>query len=162
MKQISFLFATLAFLFSSLLSAVTDYEILDIGTLQTQSSAPISINNRGQILGWYNTDGGKDSLHYFIRNVDGVFYELPKKESGIDINWSFLTDSGKAYGTFAVNQATNALCTWDEKIGLTKLGNMPGKDVVAVNNAGQVLIKSVARISADGTRSMKGPGSLGK
>lgn len=130
---------------SSFLSAEVQYDIHDIDTLQTHSSEAIALNNQGQILGWYNIDGSKDGKLFFVRNRNGDFHEIPGKtlDANLAINWQYLTNEGKAYGTFAVNQATTALCTWDEANGFVKLGVMPGKEVVAVNNVGQVLIKSV-------------------
>ena len=130
---------------SSFLSAEIEYDIQDIGTLQTRSSQAIALNNNGQILGLYNiekTDAGKK---FFVRNKDGVFYELPGKEpaSGLAMDWQYLTDEGKAYGTLEVNASTRALCVWDQKNGMVKLGNLPGKEISAINNTGQVLIKSV-------------------
>lgn len=133
-------------LFSAFLSAEIEYEIQDIGTLQTHSSQAIAINNNSQILGWYNIDGTAQGKHFFVRDCDGTFHELPEKipGTGMMINWQYLTDEGKAYGLFDVNAATIALCMWDNHNGVVKLGVLPGKEVVAINNAGQVLIKSVA------------------
>lgn len=70
---------------------------------------------------------------------------MPTKDptSNHQINWRYLTDDGKAYGTFDVNTAMMALCSWDQKGGLTKYGALPGKEISAINNAGQVLITSI-------------------
>lgn len=132
-------------LVSRVVFAAVEYDIHDIGTLQTKASQAIALNNNGQILGWYNIDGSNTEKHFFVRNKDGVFYELPGKEpaSGLAINWLYLKDEGKAYGTFDVNTATKALCVWDQRNGIVKLGVLPGKEISAINNAGQVLIKSV-------------------
>ncbi len=130
---------------SSFLSADVKYEIHEIGTTQTHSSEAIAFNNKGQILGWYNVDGSKNGQHYFVKNKDGNFYELPKKENGTgsDINWKFLTDDGKAYGTFDGNTSYAVLYVWDQKNGVVKLGNLPGKEISGINTKGQVLIKSI-------------------
>lgn len=138
-------------LVSSVVFSEIEYEINDIGTLQTRSSYAIALNNQGQILGWYNIEKTSPVKQFFVRNKDGVFYELPGKEpsSGLIINWQYLTDEGKAYGTFDVNASTKSICMWDQKNGFIKLGNLPGKEVCAVNNAGQVLIKCVSE-SLDG------------
>lgn len=130
---------------SNFLMAEIEYDIQDIGTLQTHSSQAIAINNQGQILGWYNIDGSQNGKHFFVRNKNGEFHEIPSKtlDAGLAIDWQFLVDNGKVYGTFAVNQATTALCVWDHVNGFVKMGVLPGKDVVAINNAGQVLIKSI-------------------
>lgn len=130
---------------SSFLSAGIEYDIQDIGTLQTHSSQTIALNNKGQILGWYNVDGSQNGKHFFVRNRSGEFHEIPSKtlDAGLVIDWQYLTDEGKAYGIFAVNQATTALCVWDQINGFIKLGVIPGKDIVAINNSSQVLIKSV-------------------
>jgi uncharacterized membrane protein len=127
------------------LQALIDYEVHDIGTLQTNSSQVIALNNQGQILGWYNIDGTDNGTHFFVREKNGIFHELPSKipDSGLLINWKYLTNEGKAYGTFAVNINTISLCLWDQKNGVVKIGNLPGKEISAVNDAGQVLIKSV-------------------
>lgn len=130
---------------SGFLTAEVEYDIRDIGTLQTKASQAIALNNQGQILGWYNIDGSATGKQFFVRNRDGVFYELPGKEpaSGLAINWQYLTDNGTAYGTFDVNPATRALCIWNQQYGIVKLGVLSGKEISAVNNAGQVLIKSI-------------------
>lgn len=130
---------------SSFLSATIQYEVRDIDTLQTHSSEAIAMNNKGCIMGWYNIDGSKEGKRFFVRNTENVFHEIPERtpDAGLLIDWRFLTDTGKAYGIFSVNQSTTALCVWDESNGFVKLGIMPGKEVVSVNNAGKVLIKSV-------------------
>ena len=131
--------------FSSFLSAAIEYEIHDIGTLQTRSSQAIALNNQGQILGWYNIDGSNSGKHFFVRDRDESFYELPNKENGVgwEINWRYLTNDGKAYGTFDGNASFAVLYMWDQKNGVVKLGNLPGKEISAINDAGQVLIKFV-------------------
>jgi uncharacterized membrane protein len=130
---------------SNFLFAEVEYDIQDIGTLQTHSSQAIAINNQEQILGWYNIDGSNNGKHYFVRNKNGEFREIPNKtlDAGLTIEWLYMTDNGKAYGIFAVNQATTAICMWDQTNGFVKLGVIPGKEVVAINKLGQVLIKSV-------------------
>ncbi len=144
-KKICYLTVFSLIAISSFLVAEIEYDIQDIGTLQTHSSQAIAINNKGQILGWYNVDGSANGKHFFVRERDGEFHEIPSKTSdaGLSINWRFLVDNGKAYGTFAVNKATTALCMWDRINGFRKLGILPGSDVVAINNSGQVLIKSI-------------------
>ena len=129
---------------SSFLAAI-EYDIQDIGTLQTRSSQAIALNNKGQILGWFNVDGTNNGKHFFFRNRDGVFYEIPGKEpsTALAINWQFLTDEGKVYGTYEVSTTSRTLYLWDQQNGVVKLGVLPGKEVVAINNKGEVLIKSV-------------------
>lgn len=127
---------------SSFLSAV-DYEIHDIGTMQTHSSKAIAINNQGQILGWYNIDGSKEGKHFFVRDQDGSFHEVPSKENGVEIEWRYLTNDGNAYGIFDGNANFAVLYGWDQKDGLVNLGDLPGKEIAKINDAGQVLIKSV-------------------
>lgn len=138
---------------SSYLSAEVDYEILDIGTLQTQSSKAIALNNNGQILGWYNIDGTNEGKHFFVRDRDGTFHEISEDIvvecetiSGIHIihlDWRYLTDDGKAYGTLTFPDSNPVLFMWDNQNGIVELGMLPGKEVMTINNAGQVLIKSV-------------------
>lgn len=60
--------------------AANNYEIQDIGTLQTHSSKAIAINDNGQILGWYNVDGTQNGKKFFIRDKDGILHDLPQKE----------------------------------------------------------------------------------
>lgn len=145
-KLICSLIFCLSVLFIS--ASGTEYRIQDIGTLQAHSSHAISINNHGQILGWLNIDGSKESKQFFIRDKNGAFHHLPKteKNGGWEIDWRYLTDEGKAYGTFDGNSNYSVLYTWDQNNGVINLGNLPGKEISAINNAGQVLIKSVIEI----------------
>lgn len=140
-------FALLSFVtISNFLVGEVKYDIQDIGTLQTHSSQAIAINNQGQILGWYNIDGSNNGKHFFVRNRDGSFQEVPQKENGSSwvIDWRYLTDEGSAYGVVDGNATCSILYTWDQYNGVIKLGNLPGKEIMTINNAGQVLIKSVA------------------
>lgn len=127
-----------------------EYDIHDIGTLQTRSSEAIALNNQGQILGWYNIDDSKEGKHFFVRDREGNFSELPCKESeGGNINWRYLTDNGKAYGFCDGYGNDNdddchakftVLYIWDKDNGSVKIGFLPGKEIVTVNNVGQILI----------------------
>lgn len=65
-----------------------EYDIQDIGTLQTHSSQAIAINSQGQILGWYNIDGTPAGKRFFVRDPNGSYHGLPSKENGVgwDIN----------------------------------------------------------------------------
>ncbi len=137
---------TFSFLFASgYLSAEIEYDIHDIDTLQTHSSEAIALNNEGQILGWYNIDGSKDGKHFFVRDRNGDFHEISNRENEneVEINWRYLTDNGNTYGTYDGNTNFSVLYMWDQKNGVIKLGNLPGKEISAINNSGQVLIKSV-------------------
>lgn len=132
---------------SSFLSAI-EYDIQDIGTLQTRSSKAIDLNNKGQILGWYALKpldpSGKEKC-YFFQDSDGSFYSIPSFV-GMDVDWKFLTEEGKVFGTsFLYDNETNAiLFMWDKKTGAVNLGNLPGRNVVGVNNNGQALISCVS------------------
>jgi len=141
---------------SSFLSAL-DYEIRDIGTLQTHSSNAIAINNEGQILGWYNIDGSREGKHFFVRDRDGSLLEVPNKENGVgcEVEWRYLTNDGTAYGVFDGNTNFAVLYKWDANNGVVKLGNLPGKEISAINDAGQVLIKSI--VENEGGKSIRRP-----
>jgi len=155
-KKIYFLTICSILAISNLLTAV-EYDIQDIGTLQTKASEAIAINNRGQILGWYNIDGSKEGKHFFVRDRDGDFHELPSKENSADceINWRFLTGYGKVYGTFDGDANFSVLYSWDRHNGVVKLGDLPNKEIVSVNNAGKVLIRSV--VENENGRSIRRP-----
>lgn len=153
-KKICSLFVLFLVPISSFLAAEIEYEIRDIGTLQTHSSQAIAINNQGQILGLYNIDGSKEGKHFFVRDKDGNFHEIqedislvyeniPSQFYSIRIDWRYLTDDGRAFGTFTLPNANPVLFVWDQFKGIIKLGNLPGKEIMSINNAGQVLIKSV-------------------
>lgn len=144
LKKIWYLMVMSAVVISSFLSAEIEYAIQDIGTLQTHESQAIALNNLGEVLGWYNIDGSKEGKHFFVRELDGSFHELPYKEDGteLDIDWRYLTGNGMAYGT-TYNGKLTILYKWDRHNGVVKLGNLPGKEISAINNAGQVLIESV-------------------
>lgn len=152
-KLLTTLFITTSSFFN-FVSADMQYEIQDIGTLQTRSSQAIAINNNGQILGWYNIDGTEKGKHLFVRDRDGSFHEIfedpsivyenvPQQQQSIKIAWRFLNDHGKAYGTLILPNDNPILFMWDQPNGLVRLGKMPGKEIMAINNAGQVLIKAV-------------------
>lgn len=141
---------------SSFLAAEIEYDIQDIGTLQTHSSQAVAINNQGQILGWYNIDGSVNGKHFFVRDRDGAFHEIvidfssiafkdiPKGLQDIrNLNWRYLTDDGMAYGILDWPEQNPILLMWDQKNGVINLGRLPGKEIAAINNAGQVLIKSI-------------------
>lgn len=159
------------FIASTFLTSV-EYEIQDIGTLQTHSSQAIAINNQGQVLGWYNIDGSSDGLHYFLRDKDGTFHEIPKKVFGVGIYWNHLTNNGKIYGIVpfekdkssiippdlspampigennkyamqVVDHYNSSLYMYDPNQGAVKIGDLPSNQIVAINDKGQVLIKAV-------------------
>jgi hypothetical protein len=104
-----------------------EFEILDIGTLQTRSSQAIAINNQGQILGWYNIDG-TEGKHVFLRDGNGSFHEIfedpalvyenvPEQHQSIKIDWRYLTDSGDVYGTLTLPNDNPILFKWDQHTG---------------------------------------------
>ena len=131
---------------TNFLMADVQYDIQDIDTMQTKSSQAIDLNNQGQILGWYNIDGSNEGKHFFVRNKDGSFFEVPKNdyENNLEINWRYLTNNGYVYGTYDGNTNFAVLYMWHQYDGVVvKLGDLPGKEISAINDAGQVLIKSV-------------------
>lgn len=137
--------------FASTLFSV-NYEVRDIDTLQTHSSQAIAINNEGQILGWYNLDGTSNEKRYFVRNSDGNIQEIGTV-NGLDIDWKFLTNNGKAYGKFNGTGPFGALFMWDRYDGIVNLGNLPGPDISAINDSGQVLIQFVTEQNQAGINS---------
>src|ERR1700674_5153160 len=165
---------------SSFLSAEIEYDIQDIGTLQTHSSQAIALNNQGQILGWYNIDGSPQGKQYFVRDRDGTFHgiiedpsiaypNIPEKFRHIRIDWRYLTDEGVAYGIFTcpsnsvefynntgLKNDNPILFMWDHQHGICKLYQLPGKGVVAINNSGQVLLESVISYDKSGNQ-LKNP-----
>ncbi len=134
---------TLMLAMSSLLSANLQYEIHDIDTLQTHSSEAIALNNNGDILGVYNLDGSQNGECVFFRDKEGGFSELPSTVDGICVNWRYLTNNSTVYGTFESGGFTT-LFMWDSEGGAVNLGNLPGKEISAINDAGQVLVKCVS------------------
>jgi hypothetical protein len=136
---------TILFLTIACSLGAIEYDIQDIGTLQTKESHAIAINNQGLILGWYNIDGSSEGKRFFVRDRDGSFHELPSKENGVgwSIDWRYLTNDGKAFGTFDGNANYAVLYVWDLQNDVVRLGNLPGKEISAINDKGQVLIKSV-------------------
>lgn len=145
-KKICYLIAISFAPILSLLIGV-EYEIHDIGTLQTKSSQVIALNNHGQILGWYNIDGSKEGKYYFVRERNGSFHII-SPVVGVDVEWRFLTDEGKVYGTNRLydNTSNAILFLWDRDNGVVNLGYLPGRNIVAVNNNDQVLIATVSEI----------------
>lgn len=133
---------------SNFLIAEIDYQIQDIGTLQTYTSKAIDLNNNGQILGWYTLDkpdpSGKGKC-FFLRETDGSFYLIPPLKEN-DVDWRFLTDDGKVYGTNKlVDNTSNAvLFVWDKYNGILRLDDLPGREVIGVNKNGQALISSIS------------------
>lgn len=145
LKKIYFLTIVSIFTFSNLISL--QYDIQDIGTLQTKKSEPIAINAKGQILGSYVVDGVMKGKYYFLRNRDGKFNQLPVKDycTGREINWLYLNDNGQVFGTFNVSNYA-VLYMWDKPNGLVNLGNLPTQEIMAINNSAQVLIKSIVEV----------------
>jgi len=128
---------------SNFLFAEIEYEINDIGTLQTHSSQAIAINNNGQILGWYNIDGSSEGNHFFVRDRNGTFNELVDKKNkaeGIIIDWRYLLDSGVVYGLYYPDASSAILYMWNQHDGVVNLGNFPVRSIIAINDAGQFLI----------------------
>ena len=155
LKKILATTALLIVTLSSFAIAKVEYSIQDIGTLNTHSSQAIALNNEGGILGWYNIDGTKEGKHFFVREHDGSFHAIMEDMNVIyeniplhlhsnKINWRFLTDDGKAYGTLTLPNSTPLLFMWDKLNGVRKLGYLPNNEISAINNQGQVLIQSVA------------------
>jgi hypothetical protein len=137
------------------LFAEVEYEINDIGTLQTHSSQAIALNNNGQILGRYCIDNSNDEGNFFVRDRDGSFHVLPSKESGVgcNIDWKYLTDDGIVYGVFGENNSNfSVLYMWDQHNGAVNLGNLPGSknDIRSINNQGKVLIGCVIDVDSEG------------
>lgn len=128
------------------LSAEVKYSLLEIGTLQTRESAAIAINNRNQILGWFNVDGTSDGKHFFLRNENGIYNELPGKDftSGLPIHWEYLTNCGKVYGYVDVSSTVRDLYVWSKENSVACLGHLPGKEIISINDMDQVLINSAA------------------
>jgi uncharacterized membrane protein len=146
--------------FAYTISAI-EYDIQEIGTLQTRSSRAIAINNQGQILGEYNIDGTEQGRHVFVRARNGTFHEIfedqsiiyeniPNTSRDVKIDWRYLTDDGKAYGTLTLQNANPILFMWDQNNGIVKLGTMPGREVIAINNKAQVLISFVIDTDNEG------------
>ena len=126
------------------LTAAVEYGFEDIGTLQTHSSRPIALNNQGEILGVYNLDGSTGEEHFFLRDKEGNFSELPTTVEGIgSIEWQYLTNNGTAYAARPRPAGYTTLFMWDRENGAINLGDLPGHNIVAINDAGQVLIKNV-------------------
>ncbi len=145
-KKISSSIIFFTVIISTFLSAEIEYDIQDIGTLQTHSSQAIALNNQGEILGWYYIDGSRVEKKFFVCDRDRNFHGVPTKENGVrcDIDWKYLTDDGKVYGTVNNNTDFAVLYMWDQHNGVVSLGNIPGKEIVKINNVGQVLISSIA------------------
>lgn len=129
--------------FSGSLAAAVDYEVQDIGTFQTYCSKPIAINDAGEILGWFDLDGSGVYQYGFLRYGTGSFSGVPLSVNGMDVEWKFLTNDGSAYGIH-LSGNTVTLFVWSQEGGAINLGKLPGNEVTAVNDSGQVLIKSVS------------------
>ena len=119
---------------ASVLGAV-EYDIQDIGTLQTHTSQAVDMNNEGQILGWYQVDSNQTGKRFFVRDRDGSFEEIPTP-----CEWKYITNSGKVYGFTNGGPAYS----WDKSVGVKNLGNPPKGLIVKVNDLGQMLIQSLA------------------
>lgn len=136
-KMIIHAIAYLCILFYSLLSGES-YEVQDIGTLESKSSEAIDLNNKGEILGFYYTnDSTKDKI-YFFREESGRMYAIPS-EPDINIDWKFLKDDGRIYGT-----ARKALYVWDKISKPKKVADLPNGDVVCISNGGEVLLQNLS------------------
>lgn len=140
--------------FSVTLVAEVKYEVRDIDTLQTHSSQAVAINNQGQILGWYNIDGktigGQYVKQFFVRDRDGTFHLIANHDDK-DVEWKFLKNDGKAYGTYRFPNCPGSLVTWDAHNGITDFGPLPG-NIAAINNVGQVLIRDFEVTDQEGNK----------
>lgn len=147
MREIAKLLLACLLMGVSVLGAI-EYDIKDIGTLQTHKSVSIDMNNEGQILGWYQIDSNQvakrvsgqwntrsqeipEWKHFFIRERDGSFQEIPSQ-----CEWKYLTSSGKVYGFTDGGPAYS----WDKCNGVVGLGTLPKGSVVKVNDLGQILL----------------------
>jgi len=135
-----------------------EYEYQDIGTLQADSSEPISLNNRGEILLSYHYQGSQEWPR-FLRDKEGVFFDLPRVVDGQEVDWNCLTNTGLVYGTSASNNQT-ILYRWDRlEMGAVELdrfqgerSRFSGKGVRCfANDLGQVVINTSEKLS-DGNR----------
>jgi len=128
---------------SGVLSAygATDYKIKDVGTLETYSSLPLAINSSGNILGYYYLDKEKQTKNFFLRDSNGTFHNIPSIDGNIKIDWKKLNDNGKVFGEGVISNNLKSLYIWDVDNGIVSCGELPGREIIAVNNKNQVLVQ---------------------
>jgi uncharacterized membrane protein len=133
-----------------MLSAL-EYDLQDIGTLQTFSSQPIAINNEGQILGWYRLDRSKKHSFkkFFVRDRDGTFNEIHDCILH-KVTWRHLSNDGQVYGTCDGNNGSTTFIVWHKERGIIELGKLPCGRIAAINDKGQALIESISGADCQG------------
>lgn len=121
--------------YAAVATAQVQYEIVELPTINTYTSAATAINSAGQILGWYNLDGTSHGKTWFLMDSDETTYELPPIHCDPKFTWKFLTDNGDVYGV----GAAGILYRWSQEDGL-QCACIPAADIAQVSHSGQVLL----------------------
>lgn len=124
---IALAFLTLAI--TRFLSAI-EYEIFDLGTIETDQSYACCLNNKGQIVGSYSF---KNEKHFFLWDpIKGLScLDLPRDALPIKIN-----DRGQIIG-----QLQSHGFFWEEASGILDIGTLGGNwtNVKDINENGQIV-----------------------
>jgi len=112
-----------------------EYEIIDLGTLETDRSEARCINDKGQVCGIYTFQGEQ---HFFLWDPKkGIScLDLPKGVNPIKMN-----NRGQIIGQFNVENTKLHAFFWDPATGFIDIGTLGGERtwVTDINDNGQVV-----------------------
>ena len=112
-----------------------EYEIVDLGTLETDRSDARCINDLGQVCGTYVFQG---ECHCFFWDPEkGVScLDLPEGACPFKIN-----NRGQIIGGFTIGKTTRRCFFWDPVTGFIDIGTLGGDEirVTGINDRGQVV-----------------------
>lgn len=141
-SKIIFLFV---FLFSSIhAEGLPEYEILDLGTLETDNSRPIAINDRGQILGIFES-GGENYVFLWEMGEGLKILDMPGPQ--------FLNNNGQLAGTVYLENHPGWKegfgFIWSPDIGMLNIGSLGGQgaEIIDFNDKCQVVGTSNVNVS---------------
>lgn len=136
-------FLLLLFLLAAAGTAAADapqYQVTDLGTLGGASSAAYGINDKGQVVGWANTNavGVEPAIHAFLwtngkmQNLD----TLPTLERPPGTEAHSINNQGEIAGGIAPRMGLSYAKGWLWRNGKLQI---IGSDGLAVNDAGEAL-----------------------
>lgn len=127
-------------------AAATEYEIVDLGTLDGSNHSATGVNNFGQVVGFNRSS----SRRAFIWDTSGGIRSLGTL-GGDDSRAYSINDDGLVVGGSSTSNNELRAFVWDEDSGMSSLGTLGGNlsRAESINNAGQVVGLSTS-VEGDG------------